>query len=248
MSIEKSINKQKNGIEHGIDALPLLLPRYSKSYLISICDRLNIPYKPTERKKDLIQLIITQYYNVKKHIFYTFITQLGREGKDGRTFLATDKRNQQVAIKVFKSHVSENDILKEVELQKKAARKGIAPQIIDYCPHGKYIVMDTLEHTLYDSFKSQNGVLTKQQQQHVIRLFRDLDQAGVFHGDPNPLNIMYKEGRWYMIDFGFAEPINSNTIQKYGSTPNMTYMPIGLYLKLKHIYNKCSVSYIERYC
>lgn len=237
---------QSNQIE-SIKHLTLSLECIAFSTLIQLCKKFGIPCKNCT-KNELIQAITERYYDVKKYIKYRYIHQLGREGKDGRTFLAVDDNGNEVAIKIFSKKKSSASIIKEAKLQMIAAQHGIAPQVIDYDGDGKYIIMEKMDINLFDCFRQQNGQLTKEQQKALIHLFKKLDECKVFHGDPNPLNFMQKNGRWYVIDFGFSKPINSKTIPKYGETPNMTYMPLGFKLKITKIYSECRLKYIDRYC
>jgi len=201
-----------------------------------------------DTREDTIKNIYDQYNDVKKYISYTYIKQLGKEGKDGRTFLALDRNHKEVAIKIFRKNKKASSIEREAKLQAEAAKIGISPKVIEYDGHAKYIVMEKLDSTLFDYFRKQQGQLTLDQQKAVIDLFHKLDKCKIFHGDPNPLNFMEKNGKWYIIDFGFAKPINSKTIPRYGETPNMKYMPLGFKLKLTRIYDKCKLHYIEKYC
>ena len=135
-----------------------------------------------------------------------------------------------------------NEIKKEVMLQKKASKYGISPKILDYDINGRYIVMEKLDTTLYDIYKKQNKQLTIKQQKKVIRLFQKLDNCGIFHGDPNPLNIMCKGSNWYMIDFGLSEEMTLLYRKKHGDRPNMKYMPLGMVIKFKELFGKSNLT------
>lgn len=217
--------------------------------LARICKKFDIPIPGNQvNKAHLLSLIQQRFNQVRKYKKYTYIQQLGREGKDGRTFLALSETGQEVAIKIFSPTKNPKSIEREAKLQMVAAQHGIAPQVIEYDPEGRFIVMEKLDANLFDLFKEQNGTLTHSQQKSLIRLFQALDKCKVFHGDPNPLNFMCKNGKWFVIDFGFSKPINRTTIPRYGETPNMTYMPLGFKLKLQKISNQVKLDYIERFC
>jgi predicted Ser/Thr protein kinase len=218
----------------------------STADLVHLCRKFNIPHSNVT-KTVLVSRICDRYFNVKKYIKYTYLHQLGRAGKDGRTFLATDQDKRLVAIKIFSTKKGSTSIVREAKLQMVASAHGIAPKVYEYDGDGKYIVMEKMDVNLFDCFRQQDGALTREQQKALISLFKALDACKVFHGDPNPLNFMQKNGKWYVIDFGFAKPINDRTIPKYGKTPNMTYMPLGFKLKLTRIYDKCQLKYIDKY-
>lgn len=200
-----------------------------------------------KNKKQLAQNIYDKYVKLEKYDKYEFLYQLGYEGKDGRTFLAKNKNKQLVAIKFFKPNKSCKHIEKEAKLQTIASNHNISPSVYEVNLEDKFIVMDLCDKTLYDVLKEQNGKLTLKQQQHIISLFQQLDECKVFHNDPNTLNFMLKNGDWKMIDFGFSIPINSYCINKYGSNPNMKYMPFGLLLKLKKLYPDQKYIIFEKY-
>lgn len=229
--------------------LGLLLPELeslSTDSLIKVAHKFGIQHNGT--RKHLVDSIYKRYCRVEKYINYTYIRQLGARGKDGRTFLALDKNKKEVAIKIFDDNKSSSAIEREAQLQSVAAEAGISPKVFDYSGVGKYIVMEKLDVNLYDCFKEQNGQISVGQQKALVKLFKKLDACKIYHRDPNPPNFMKKGGRWYVIDFGFAKPINANTITKYGETPNIKYMPQGFKRKIQDIYADSKLEYIDRFC
>ncbi len=220
--------------------LHLLHPRQLKK----IAHSFDIPY--TDDIEVMVQRLYEQYCESKRYLSYRFIRQLGREGVDGKTFLALDKNQKEVAIKLFRHDKSAKRIEREAKFQIQAADKGISPRVIEYDGEGKYIAMEKLDVNLYDCFCKQHGELTISQQKAVVKLFRRLDECGIFHGDPNPLNIMKKRGKWYMIDYGFAKPINERIRFRYGPTPNLKYMTLGFLIQLTTIKPDTSLTYIRK--
>lgn len=212
------------------------LRKIAREYQVSI----------STHRKTLIQNIYERYCELKKYMNYTFIRQLGREGKDGRTFLALDSNKKEVAVKIFKKSKSSHSIVREAKLQMIAAKHGLSPKVLDYDGDAKYIAMELLDTNLYDCFCEQEGQLTSEQQREVIRLFDKLDRCKVFHGDPNPLNFMKKGSKWYIIDFGMAKPITDKVRIRYGDTPNKRYMSLGFLLQFRSIYKECKLEYITK--
>ena len=225
--------------------------------LKELCISISIPFprkqssrSSTQFKASIIRTILSKYYQLCKYINYTYVKQLGVEGKDGRAFLAQSLLNGETyAVKILKQSKSASQIEQEATLQKQASlyNPQISPRVIEYSGRGKYIVMETMDTTLFSKFKSQHGSLSTKQQKQCIELFRHLDTCGIFHADPNPLNFMFKKSRLYMIDYGFAQVIDSKCILKYGKTPNMKYMVTGLYIKLKNICKETDLSYFEEF-
>ena len=84
--------------------------------------------------------------------------------------------------------------------------------------------------------KLLGGLLTENQQRQILDIFKKLDKARVFQGDANILNYMVRDGKIYIIDFGFASRIDEQLMKKVKSkTPNQELMLLGFILKLKEI-------------
>ena len=139
-------------------------------------------------------------------------------------------------MKTFKKTKSSDTLKKEAMLQQKAADFGLAPKVIDTDTVSKYIVMEKLDTHLLDYLNNQKGIFTQKQQKQIIQIFKGLDKSGVFHGDSNILNYMYKNNKLYIIDFGFAKEIDSNLVAKLKTkNPNIDIMTLGFILKLKEM-------------
>lgn len=179
-----------------------------------------------------------EYYKKKKVDKYTRIRQLGNKGKEGITYLVTDHKDREFAMKTFRKTKSSNMLKLEYSLQKKAASVGISPRVVEYDSVSKYIVMEKMDMHLVDLMKKQKGHLGRSQQLRIIEIFKKLDEVGIFHADSNILNYMIKDKKIYIIDFGFAKEINSKLVKKLGTqTPNIRIMTLGLIIKLKEM--KC---------
>ena len=81
--------------------------------------------------------------------------------------------------------------------------------------------------------KEKHGRLPIKYQKTIVDIANTLDKIGIFHNDPNIANFMVKDGKLYIIDYGFAKPINSALIKKYTKTPNKKYMIWGFLLKCR---------------
>ncbi len=119
-----------------------------------------------------------------------------------------------------------------VFLEKKVYLKLKDPEGRDKCPQivdsGKlpkdvknneyFIVMPRFELSLADMNKA--GELTHQERRKVLNDMLDalsyLSKKGYLHLDIKAENIMKKDGRWFLIDYGVAERFN----QKTETTPN----------------------------
>lgn len=227
------------------------LEHFTYSELREIAKEMDIPIRRS--KDDLISDILTEFkeyekYKREKIEKYTRYGQLGNPGKEGITYSVTTRDGTEYAMKTFKKSKSSERLVKEAELQKMAADQDIAPNIIDLDTVSKFIVMEKMDTHLYDLIKKQ-GDVTLNQQKQLIGIYKKLDKAGVFHGDPNPLNYMYSGKKLYIIDFGRAKEITRGLIKKLGtSTPNLHIMTLGMILKLKDIgFPESSYTYLVKY-
>jgi tRNA A-37 threonylcarbamoyl transferase component Bud32 len=215
---------------------------------------LQMDIKISKSKLSLKNQIINAFkeyedYKKQKIDKYKKLNQLGNTGKEGTTYLVETENGTQYAMKTFKKTKSSNTLEKEAYLQQKAAEHGLSPKVIDTDTVSKYIIMEKLDTHLLDSLTKQEGILTDKQQKQIIQIFKGLDKAGVFHGDSNILNYMYKGKKLYIIDFGFAKEINPELTDKLKTkNPNIDIMTLGFILKLKEM--KCppeSYSYLVKF-
>lgn len=192
-------------------------------------------------KSDLIKEIteaFREYETYKRDKLDKYIrgNQLGKKGKEGTTYQVTSKDGKVYAMKTFRKQKSSVTLRKEAELQKLAADLGVSPNVIDIDTVSKYIVMEKMDCHLLDMVREQGGILSRKQQNDLIKIYKKLDKAGVFHGDANLLNYMYKDGKLYVIDFGMAREITFSLRKKLGTNnPNMDIMTLGLALKLREL-------------
>ena len=159
------------------------------------------------------------------------------QGKEGIVYDCKDRTDKCYAMKTFSKKKSMKNISKECELQKQASLFHAAPKIVHMDQQNRFIVMEKMDHHLYDILKKQEGKLTKEQQHDVIKVFEKLDEAKVFQGDSNLMNYMYdSNGKLFMIDFGMGKKIDKKLCDKLGTkTPNLSIMNLGFILKLKDL-------------
>jgi predicted Ser/Thr protein kinase len=169
----------------------------------------------------------------ERHERYEVMEQLGNQGKDAITYVVKVD-GTKYAMKTFKKRKSPTTIQLEVDLQRLVADAKASPQIIDYDLDRKYIVMTKLDRHLVDVTRPK--VISADQQKQLIKLYQKMDEVGVFHGDPNPLNYMIKGKKLYAIDFGMSKKITPALIKKLGTaTPNRDLMTLSMVLKFKQL-------------
>lgn len=213
------------------------LKKYTMTELKNLANDMGL--KSRRSKSEMITQITQAFreyeeYKQEKIDKYTRLQQLGEKGKEGTTYLVRTSKGKEYAMKTFRKGKSSDKLIREFELQKRASKLGIAPRVKEYDTVSKYIVMERLDTHLIDVMKKQDGNLLRWQQYRILDIFNKLDQAGVFHGDANPLNYMFKGKELYIIDFGFSKSITDSLKRKLGTeTPNMTLMLLGFILKLK---------------
>jgi serine/threonine protein kinase len=164
---------------------------------------------------------------------YTIVKQLGSKGKDANVYLVRNSKGKLYASKQFRKNKNISTIKKEVDMQKIAASIKLSPKIIEYDLNKKYIIMQALDKNLFDLMKKKNGKISQKYQKEMLKIFKTLDQIGIFHKDPSPLNFMLdSKDDLYIIDFGMASNINK---QKDGNNPNYDQMTLGMLLKLRSV-------------
>lgn len=210
-----------------------------------IAKSLKIPKYETMRKTELSEKILQTLKSDHKTTendgstrlsknTYTIGEQIGNKGKEAKTYIVKDKFKSIYAMKTFRSTKSSTKIHEEVQLQRRCSERGISPKIIDYDTEKKFIVMEKMDGHLLDSINANGGNISVDIQRQLLHIFKELDSAGVFHGDANLMNYMYRGNKIYIIDFGYSKPITDALIKKLGtSSPNMTLMLLGFVLKLK---------------
>lgn len=215
------------------------LEEYTFGELKDMAATMDIPVK---RSKLLlvneIKEALKEYERYKRNKLdkYTRKEQLGAKGKEGTTYLVENADGKEYAMKTFRKQKSSANLRKEADLQKRAADEDAAPNVLDIDTVSKYIVMERMDKHFIDVMKQQGGDIKESQQRQIIKLYKKMDKAGVFHGDSNIMNYMLRKGKIYMIDFGMAKEISSSLVKTLGtSQPNMDIMTLGIVLKLKEL-------------
>lgn len=182
------------------------------------------------------------------------------KGKDGIVYKCYMKDKygnvdytKKFAVKIFKKTKSSDKFKKEVEFLRKASYNDISPKIIyptktqiNKKDFDKIIIMELLDINLMQYLEKQNGLLSGSKQKEIIELFKKLDELGISHGDPNPLNILLdKNGSFMLIDYGFSKDITDDEIKKMNKNGldvnkknvNKRLMTFGLLLQLSPYMN-----------
>ena len=196
-------------------------------------------------------------------------TQLGLDGKEGKTFAAKTKKRfsgkvlgldvtaparSAVAVKTFKPKKSVNRIHKEAELQQKCAAVGASPMVLGVSNTERYIVMKQMDSLPAETFKGQE--MPENLQYGICGLMGLMDEACVLHNDMNARNVMLdSSGRPWMIDFGLSKSITKAVTRKHGEHPNIKVTLWGLVRGFKRCGVECPImeacirdpdDYIER--
>lgn len=214
------------------------LETYSMTKLKEIASKLGI--KPKRGKVDTIKAILEEMkeyeeYKREKLDKYTRLHQLGNKGKEGTTYLVSDKEGKKYAMKTFRKGKSSKNLKKEYKFLRKASEKGISPPPYDYDIVSKYIVMEKMDNHLKDMLTQPGYVLPKSYQLRILEIYKTLDDLGIFHNDGNLQNYMLKNKKLYIIDFGLAKKIDKKLIRTCGNTPNYRLMTIGFIIKMQEL-------------
>lgn len=182
-------------------------------------------------------------------------TQLGIDGKEGKTFEATVPEtfrgevlglcvgaacNEIVAVKTFRAKKSANRILKEARLQQQCAAKLVSPPVLGVCVTEKYIAMPKLTSLPVELYRDSE--LPEDLQYAICALMGLMDEAEVLHNDMNARNVMLdNHGRPWMIDFGLAKVLTPKARKKNGAHPNIRVTLWGLIRGFKRYKVRCPI-------
>ena len=157
------------------------------------------------------------------------IKQIGNSGSDANTYLVK-KNGKEYAMKKFNSKkISEINI--EAQFQNIGYKIGVSPRV--YQVGNDYILMDKLNINVIDILKRTKGKLSDNIQLQIIKILEKLDEAGIFHNDPNPCNFMLdNKGKLYIIDYGYSKLKDGNFIE---------IMLIGFILRVKELFKEYNV-------
>lgn len=196
-------------------------------------------------------------YEQKIHMSIQIKTgsQLGEDGKEGITLLATVtqrfsgkcydtsvslRKGQQVAVKTFKKTKSTARIEKEASLQQLCAIAEVSPRVFEVDTQKKYIIMEKLASLPVETYAQ--GELPDELQYQICALMNRMDKANVMHADMNARNVMLNEaGRPFMIDFGFAKKIDKTITRKFGEHPNVKVTLWGLVRGFRRNKVECAI-------
>jgi len=151
---------------------------------------------------------------------WRIVRQLGKPGKEGTVYeVEHDDIDVRCAMKEFKPKKALSTFKKQVHYQRLAAEAGAAPAVRGVITSKPVrLVMEAMSRTISETLQSQGGSLTPVQQKDIVDLCGRMDTAGIYHNDPNPLNLMEgPDGKFLFIDYGFSTDINPS---KHGLKPN----------------------------
>jgi len=171
------------------------------------------------------------------------------EGKDAIVYKVTDKKGRKLAMKQFRSRKTTSKFEQEIDIHNKAASEGLAPKIISmYAGKPKSIIMESMNFTLPQYVEKKGNKLSESDQKKLLQLHTRIDKHNIYHGDPNPENIMIDtEGKFKFIDFGSAKEktIKTNDYPNVKNIGKLLYSKdYGLVSKLK-LLEKDDLSYIN---
>ena len=140
----------------------------------------------------------------------------GKEGSISR-FRAQD--GARGICKQFKPRKSVARIHREANFQRRAAAKGVAPQVYYVDEDAKRIYMEEIPYRLIDV--AEKGSLPANKTAEIVAIMDTLDEEGIMHNDGNALNLMVrKNGSICLIDYGLSRDIKPKDRRKYNERPN----------------------------
>lgn len=169
-------------------------------------------------------------------------------------------------IKISKEHENENELIKEIQIQKYTSKYKLAPKIYQYYFEHEndkeytsvlknenknkkmYIVMENLltkgYRTLYELYEKTNKTIPDECIEIIIKNIKKLHGIGVSHRDLHSMNILYNENtkKIKFIDFGLSiktDSINSAIVlEKWSQVMKLPRDIKGSWKKYDFYYNK----------
>ncbi|MFF3669107.1 serine/threonine-protein kinase [Microtetraspora malaysiensis] len=156
---------------------------------------------------------------------YRLLRRLG-EGGMGVVHLALDPHGRQVAIKVLRPEVTQDDLARrrlsrEVETMRRVRSPHIA-EVLDADVTGRrpYIVTRYVPGRPLDELVKQDGPLPVDALLRVgagvAEALAAVHGAGVIHRDLKPGNVLMLDGRPVLIDFGIAQGVDATRLTQTG--------------------------------
>ncbi|AGK60117.1 Kae1-associated kinase Bud32 [Archaeoglobus sulfaticallidus PM70-1] len=107
------------------------------------------------------------------------------------------RRRKRYRIEKLDSILRKSRVKTEVNIIASARRCGVpTPIVLDV--DGYTIIMERIKGT------PLKEIMNEELSREVGRLTAKLHRKGIIHGDITPMNLIYKDGRVYFIDFGLS--------------------------------------------
>lgn len=157
---------------------------------------------------------------------YKLLGRLG-SGGFGTVYAAEDASGKQVAIKVLRPELSDDEeLLNRLEREATALQQvtgSHTAKIHEVSTRGEhaYLVMDLIEGRNLEQHVRENGPLKSFELRVVVEelvvALREIHQVGVVHRDLKPSNVMYGPAGVTLLDFGISAIADSTALTKTGA-------------------------------
>jgi tRNA A-37 threonylcarbamoyl transferase component Bud32 len=169
------------------------------------------------KNTNVLELLLTYFFREMENRDKKWIIKntIGKPGKEGSGYIVYEVNHPETeyVMKEFKPKKSFDKVRNEVLFQTIASLYEISPKILEYGRKpNPYIIMEKMNGgNISEVIMRQNGKLTLDQQQQLIKIYDTLDKIKIHHNDFNILNLMFNNNKLYIIDYGMSKILNENT-------------------------------------
>ena len=140
-----------------------------------------------------------------------------------------DRNVHKIYKKIWLQKLIGHDLRLEVKIMRKLKKYGVTPELIHFDKQTGEMVMSNCGETL----RGYNGDIPLNFEKQLDDIYENFKKAHVYNKDFLPKNTCVKQGKIYIIDFGFAEILKEGCRDYDKKMENMRSMIEQLKLSMR---------------